>query len=73
MIPANHLIPIPVAADLKVMGNLPRMFEGDRDKSRAFMNDFLLYVVTNQGVPGFKSPLRRIALALTLIKGPRID
>jgi hypothetical protein len=73
VIPANHLVPIPVAADLKVMGNLPRTFEGDRDKSKAFMNDFLLYVATNQGVAGFESPLRRIALILTLIKGPRVD
>jgi len=73
VIPANHLIPIPVAADLKVMGNLPRTFEGDRDKSRAFMNDFLLYIAANQGVAGFESPLRRIALILTLIKGPRVD
>ena len=59
--------------DLKAMGNLPRTFEGDRDKARAFMNDFSLYIVANRGVPGFESPLRRIALALTLIKGPRVD
>jgi len=55
------------------MGNLPRTFEGERDKAKAFMNDFLLYTVANRGVPGFESPLRRITLALTLIKGPRVD
>jgi hypothetical protein len=55
------------------MGNLPRTFKGDRDKSRAFMNNFLLYVATNQGVARFESPLRRIALILTLIKGPRVN
>jgi hypothetical protein len=37
------------------------------------MNNFLLYVVANKGVPGFESPLRQVALILTLIKGPQAD
>ena len=37
------------------------------------MNDFLLYIVANRGIPGFESPLHRIALVLTYIKGPRVD
>ena len=73
MIPPNHLVPIPVPADIKAMGNLPRTFKGDQDKARAFMNDFLLYIVANRGVPRFESPLHHIALALTLIKGPRVN
>ncbi len=27
----------------------------------------------NQGVPGFKSPIRQVAIALTLIKGEKVD
>ena len=29
--------------------------------------------MANQGVPGFESPIRRIAIALTFIKGPQVD
>jgi len=27
----------------------------------------------NQGVPGFESPIRQVAMALTLIKGEKVD
>jgi hypothetical protein len=30
-------------------------------------------MMANQGVPGFKSPIRRITIALTFIKGPEVD
>ena len=30
-------------------------------------------MLANLGVPGFKSPIRRIAIALTFIKGPQVD
>jgi hypothetical protein len=30
-------------------------------------------MMANQGVPGFKSPMRRVAIALTFIKGPKVD
>ncbi len=30
-------------------------------------------MMANQGVPGFKSPIRHIAIALTFIKGPQVD
>ena len=29
--------------------------------------------MANQGVPGSESPIRRIAIALTFIKGPQVD
>ncbi len=29
--------------------------------------------MANQGVPGFKSPIRRITITLTFIKGPQVD
>ena len=30
-------------------------------------------MMANQGVPGFESPIRRITIALTFIKGPQVD
>ena len=30
-------------------------------------------MMANHGVPGFESPIRRIAIALTFIKGPKVD
>jgi len=30
-------------------------------------------MMANQGVSGFESPIRRIAIALTFIKGPQVD
>ena len=30
-------------------------------------------MMVNQGVPGFESPIRRIAITLTFIKGPQVD
>jgi len=37
------------------------------------MNKLLGYLLLNTNVPGFESPIRQVALALTLIKGPRVD
>jgi hypothetical protein len=37
------------------------------------MRELCLYMMANQGVPGFESPMRRTAIALTFIKGPKVD
>ena len=37
------------------------------------MNELLGYLLLNADVPGFNSPIRQVALALTLIKGSRVD
>jgi hypothetical protein len=55
------------------MGTLPQIFHGERDKADAFMNELLGYLLLNHNVPGFESPIRQVAMALTLIKGPRVD
>ena len=55
------------------MGTLPRIFEGERDKADAFINELLGYLLLNADIPGFNSPIRQVALALTLIKGLRVD
>jgi hypothetical protein len=37
------------------------------------MNELLGYLLLNHSVLGFESPIRQVAMALTLIKGPHID
>jgi len=51
----------------------PQPFDGDRTKAEAFLRELRLYMIANQGVPGFESPIRRIAIALMFIKGPKVD
>jgi hypothetical protein len=55
------------------MGSPPRIFNGDRQQADVFLNKLLTYICINIGVPGFKSPLRKIALALTYIKGDKVN
>jgi hypothetical protein len=55
------------------MGSLPRIFDGDRTRAEAFLTEFLGYLILNQGVAGFESPIRQVTLALTLIKGEKVD
>ena len=72
-IPPAQLVPIPAAADLKQLGTGPTVFEGDRQLADAFVREIGSYFRANKGVPGFNSPLRKVAIALTYIKGPRVD
>jgi hypothetical protein len=55
------------------MGTLPQIFDGERDKADTFMNELLGYLLLNHSVLGFESPIRQVTMALTLIKGPRVD
>ncbi len=55
------------------MGSLPRIFDRDRQQADAFINKLLTYICINMGVPGFESPMRKIAMALTYIKGDKVD
>jgi hypothetical protein len=55
------------------MGSLPRIFDRDRTKADTFLTEFLRYLMLNHGVPGLESPIRQVALALTLIKGEKVD
>ena len=72
-IPIAHLVPIAANPDVHVMGSPPRIFNGDRQQADVFLNKLLTYICINIGVPGFKSPLRKIALALTYIKGDKVN
>ena len=53
----QDMVPIPVTHDIKAMGSLPRIFTRDRTKADTFLTEFLRYLMLNQGVPGFESPI----------------
>jgi Retrotransposon gag protein len=59
-------------ADDRVMGNLPQIFDGDQRNSRIFLDSILGYFQANARVPGLNSPIRKIAITLTLIQGPQV-
>ena len=55
------------------MGSLPWIFNGDRTKAEAFLTEFLRYLMLHNGVSGFESPIWQVTLALTLIKGEKVN
>ena|SRR5258708_3922914 len=70
-LPAN-LRPVPQARDIKAMGELPNVFNRDRTKAKSFIDQLNHYFLLNLDVPGFNSPIKKVALAITLIKGPEV-
>ena len=59
--------------DGKPMGALPTIFEGDRSKAESFLQEFSTYLLVNYDVPALASFIKRIAIALTCIKGPEVN
>ncbi len=55
------------------MGIPPLLFNGDRTRTDTFIRELQIYMIANQGVPGFKSPIQCVAIMLTFIKGPQVD
>ena len=51
------------------MGTKPENFEGDRTKAEDFMEDVKKYMRLNRQVPGFSSPMTKVAMVLTFMKG----
>jgi hypothetical protein len=51
----------------------PQPFDGERTKAEVFLRELRLYMMVNQGVPSFESPIRHVAIALTFIKGPKVN
>src|SRR5260221_638396 len=70
-LPAN-LRPVPRTHDAKPMGELPDVFDGDRTKADAFIDQLNHYFLLNLDVPGVNSPIKKVALAITLIKGTQV-
>ena len=54
------------------MGELPDVFNGDRTKAEVFIDQLNHYFLLNLDVPGFNSPIKKVALAITLIKGAEV-
>ena len=73
LVPIAHLVPIPANPNVRVMGSPPQIFNRDRQQADTFINELLTYIYINIGVPGFESPMRKIAMALTYIKGDKVD
>jgi len=64
--------PIERAADVKSMGGLPQIFTGDRLIADDFIEEVKGYLRLNQDVAGYNSPIKKVALTLTLMKGPQV-
>ena len=64
--------PIQPAADVQVMGTPPQVFASDCAEAKIFLDEFQRYIRVNRRVPGFESPIRLVALALTYIQGPMV-
>jgi len=66
--------PVPAAApeDIRTMGTLPQIFTGDRAKAQNFLDEVLGYFHANRGVAGFKSPMCKVSITLTMIKGSEV-
>ena len=63
----------PAQGDGKPMGTLPMIFEGDCSKAESFLREFSTYLLVNYDVPALASFIKRIAIALTCIKGPKVN
>jgi len=66
--------PVPAAApgDIRTMGTLPQIFTGNRAKAQDFLDEVLGYFRANRGVAGFESPMRKVSITLTMIKGSEV-
>jgi len=64
--------PIARAADVKSMGGLPQIFTGDRLLADDFIEEVKGYLRLNQDVAGYNSLIKKVALTLTLMKGPQV-
>ena len=63
----------PAQGDGKPMGALPMIFEGDHLKAESFLREFSTYLLVNYDVPALASFIKRIAITLICIKGPKVN
>ena len=68
---APQQVPQP-QGDVRMMGALLEPFIGDRAKAGHFIEAIKTHVCLNCRVPGFKSAMQKINLALTLIYGEKV-
>ena len=60
---------VPVTPDVKAMGSLLQIFNGDWSKADNFIKEVKGYFHLNANVPGYNSLYKKVAFTLTLIKG----
>jgi Retrotransposon gag protein len=58
---------------VSLQGTAPTIFTGERSLSETFMRDFKIYKIMNPLADVMKQPYARIATALSLIRGPKVD
>ena len=63
----------PAQGDGEPMGTLPMIFEGDCSKAESFLREFSTYLLVNYDIPVLTSFIKRITIALTCIKGPKVN
>ena len=56
-----------------LIGSPPTTFDGDRSKADQFITQFGLFRIINDRNAVITNPKRRVALALTYIRGPKVD
>jgi hypothetical protein len=54
------------------MGGLPEKFNGDQCLADDFIEKVKQYLHLNQDVPGYNSPMKKVAFTLTLMEGPEV-
>ena len=64
---------VPAAPNLRLCGNPPKIFIGDREKVDRFLSQLKRYYLANIRVPEFNSWIRKVVIACTYIQGPLVD
>ena len=62
----------PAAPHDKLSGQQPTLFDGDRKKSEAFMQEWTIYRGINRFTPQMTNPFSRILMFLSFIKGDKV-
>ena len=62
----------PVAPHDKLSGQQPTLFDGDRKKSEAFMQEWTIYRGINRFTPQMTNPFSRVLMFLSFIKGDKV-
>ena len=54
------------------MGSPLSIYTGDRTKADNWLEELKMYLRVNRDVAGFDSPIKKVAVALSFIKGPQV-
>ena len=65
--------PAPRESHGRLDGTPPEIFQGDRTRSDIFLQEFKIYQNMNLEVPVMKNPYLRVNLALSRMRGPKVN